>query len=192
MNNNLHIFIGRTAISQRQSRIGRIRREMWCLGKIINSWRDCEKLELTSSWILPSATHISFRDIRMSERRSRALDTEDLWQLSWIPSRTLQHHNDHVNWGDPGTCKGIVTKSEAQGRVDRNYINSKAKNSPYYKHAFQRTKWLRPCSVENLDPGGSKSKIFEIQRNWPKMGYGRYCEKKRWMQTDTTVWGYPI
>ena len=46
-----------------------------------------------------------------------------------------------------------------------NYINLKATSSLNYKRSFQATDWLRMCSVENLGPGGSKSKVFEIKRN---------------------------
>ena len=46
-----------------------------------------------------------------------------------------------------------------------NYINPKATGSLNYTCGFQTTDWLRMCSVENLGPGGSKSKVFKIKRN---------------------------
>ena len=43
--------------------------------------------------------------------------------------------------------------------------NRKATSSANYKHDFYRTESLGLSSIENLGPGGSKSKVFEIKRN---------------------------
>ena len=61
-----------------------------------------------------------------------------------------------------------MTAWEARGRMglrENGFELQKVTSSLNDKHGFQKTEILRLCSVENLGPGGSKSKVIEIKRN---------------------------